>query len=68
MRRILIIVAPALCAIAAAAGVWAQEGSAPPQPNLTKSAPAWLGFMVMVILLALVLGVSLLPSKRGHQD
>ena len=45
----------------------AQEGS-PMQPNLTRVAPAWLGFIFMVLLLALVVGVSLMPSKRGHQD
>ncbi len=44
------------------------QGSAPPQPILTRSAPAWIGFLFMVILLAIVLGVSLMPSKRGHQD
>ena len=68
MRKLLTVLAPALCAIATATAAWAQDGSSPPQPNLNKSAPAWLGFLVMVILLALVLGVSLLPSKRGHQD
>jgi hypothetical protein len=28
----------------------------------------WLGFVVMFLLTALVVGVSLMPSKRGHQD
>ncbi len=68
MRKLLTVLAPALFAIATATAAWAQDGNAPPQPNLNKSVPAWLGFLVMVILLALVLGVSLLPSKRGHQD
>ncbi len=44
------------------------EDSVPRQPSLTRSAPAWVGFLLMVILLTIVLGVSLMPSKRGHQD
>ena len=44
----------------------AQEG--PPQPSLTRGAAPWVGYAVMFLLVALVLGVSLLPSKRGHQD
>ena len=44
------------------------QDAAPPQPNLTRSAPPWVGFFFMVILLTVVLGVSLLPTKRSHQD
>ena len=44
------------------------QGSAPPSPSLSKWAPPWVGYIVTVVLLALVLGVSLMPSKRGHQD
>ncbi len=66
MRKHLIRLTPTLCVLVIAADVLAQ--AAPPQPNLSKSAPAWLGFGVMLILLAVVLGVSLMPSKRGHQD
>ncbi len=66
MRKHLVRLAPTLCALVIAADAWAQ--AAPPQPNLSKSVPAWMGFGVMLILLALVLGVSLMPSKRGHQD
>ena len=43
--------------------------TAPPQPSpLQSAAPPWVGFFFMGLLLALVLGVSLMPSKRGHQD
>lgn len=42
--------------------------AAPPQPALRKSAPVWLGYLVMFVLLLGVVLVSLLPSKRGHQD
>ena len=44
------------------------QSAAPPQPALSRSAPVWIGFFFMVILLTIVLGVSLIPSKRGHQD
>ena len=57
----------ALAAVAVLAPVTALA-TAPPQPSLTKSAPPWVGFIFMGVLLALVLGVSLMPSKRGHQD
>jgi len=46
--------------------VWAQQAA--PQPNVRKSPAPWLGMLVMFLLLAIVLGVSLMPSKRGHQD
>lgn len=46
----------------------AQESTAAPQPNLQKSPPVWLGLMVIFILLVLVITVSLMPSRRGHQD
>ncbi len=42
--------------------------TAPPQPTLNRSPAAWIGYMIMIVLLAMVIVVSLLPSKRGHQD
>ena len=47
--------------------VWAQAG-APQAPILKKSPPVWLGFLVMALLLIIVMFVSLMPSKRSHQD
>jgi hypothetical protein len=46
----------------------AQRAEAPPQPSLSGSPPVWLGYLIMFVLLAVVLAVSLMPSKRGHQD
>jgi FtsH-binding integral membrane protein len=59
----------------AAAALWvigavapAAHASPPPQPGLSHVAAPWLGYVFMVVLLALVLGVSLMPARRGHQD
>ncbi|MCP3902877.1 MAG: hypothetical protein GY715_04500 [Planctomycetes bacterium] len=46
----------------------AQEQSAPPQPSLKRYAPEWIGYLVVAVLMIVVLAVSLMPSKRGHQD
>ena len=45
---------------------WAQDVA--PQPDLRQSPQVWVGYFFMVLLAAAVMGVSLLPSKRGHQD
>lgn len=48
---------------------WAQQSSAAaPQPSLQKSPPVWLGLLVIFLLLVAVVMVSLMPSRRGHQD
>jgi hypothetical protein len=44
------------------------QAAAPPAPILKKSPPVWLGFLVMALLLIIVMFVSLMPSKRSHQD
>lgn len=51
----------------APAVAWAQS-AAPPEPGLRRTAAPWVGYLVIFVLLALVLAVSLIPSKRGHQD
>jgi len=40
----------------------------PDPPGLSKTPAPWVGYIVMFLLLAGVVGVSLMPSKRGHQD
>jgi hypothetical protein len=59
----------AVCSMALAlltTAAHAQEAA--PQPNLLKAPPVWLGLLVMFILLAMAITVSLMPSKRSHQD
>ncbi len=46
----------------------AQDTQAAPQPSLQKSPPIWLGILVIFIMLVLVVTVSLMPSRRSHQD
>lgn len=41
--------------------------AAAPAPTATKASPAWLGYLLVFILLAAVVSVSLMPSKRSHQ-
>ena len=41
----------------------------PPAPGTNKNAPdVWIGMLLMVVLAAIVLAISLMPSRRGHQD
>lgn len=59
--------------LGATAIVWALPAIAlaqdnPDPPNLSRTPAPWLGYVIMFVLLALVVGVSLMPSKRGHQD
>jgi hypothetical protein len=56
-------------ALAAVAPSFAQSNpNAPPDPRVQNTAPAWIGYAAMFILVAAVLAVSLYPSKRSHQD
>jgi hypothetical protein len=50
------------------AAAWAQAVGAPPQPKLTKVPQVWVGLLIMFALLVVVVGISLMPSRRGHQD
>jgi hypothetical protein len=55
-----------LAGVPAPAVAWAQD--VVPQPELRRAPQVWVGYFFMVLLAAAVMGVSLLPSKRGHQD
>ncbi|MCH8152156.1 MAG: hypothetical protein IH830_07270 [Planctomycetes bacterium] len=72
MRRFSRLVVRAVSAITISAAIlapaiaWAQQTVDP--PTLRRSQPVWLGYLIIVVLLALVMLVSLMPSKRGHQD
>ena len=42
--------------------------SAAPQPQVPSSAPAWQGYAILFGLIAVVIFISLMPSKRSHLD
>jgi hypothetical protein len=65
MKHRLATAAVAAVAVMAPAVALAQEV---PQPTLKHNPPVWLGYLVMFGMAVVVLVVSLIPSKRGHQD
>ena len=40
----------------------------PPNPSLRKAPAAWMGIGLMFIFFGVVITISLISSKRGHQD
>jgi len=57
-----------LLAVFSPAVVLAQGTSTPDQPSLRNAPKPWMGYLIIVVLLAVVMAISLMPSKRGHQD
>ncbi len=51
-------------ALLAPASVWA----APPQPGLSRTPSPLMGFGLMFLLAIVVVAISIMPSKRSHQD
>ena len=55
--------------ICAATASVAEASAVPPQPgNLSRSPHVLVGMLIMFVLFAAVVTISLMPSKRGHQD
>ncbi len=46
----------------------APAAPAPPTPGKPDEPPLVMNYFVMLIILAVVIGANLIPSKRGHQD
>ncbi|MDG2292249.1 MAG: hypothetical protein P8L37_06290 [Phycisphaerales bacterium] len=41
----------------------------PPTPGSNRDAPAaWVGMLLMFIIVAIIITISMMPSRRGHQD
>ncbi len=54
---------------AAAVAQPGQQGLQPPIPSPPLTAPSHpLQMAIAIVLLVLVIGVNMIPSKRGHQD
>lgn len=54
-----------------AAPAFGQEGGAtivPPRPGKADTPGVVLPYLLGVVIVGLVVGANLLPSKRGHQD
>ncbi|MEC9373494.1 MAG: hypothetical protein VYC34_06605, partial [Planctomycetota bacterium] len=43
-------------------------GLRPPVPQRPKDPPRWIYYITVAAMGAAAIGVSILPSKRGHQD
>jgi|TARA_B110000116_G_C16770801_1_gene553217 hypothetical protein len=67
MRRIQTLLAAFLCSTLVLE-VIAMAAAIPPTPNVRKGPAAWMGFGLMFLFFAAVVLVSIMPSKRGHQD
>ena len=46
----------------------ALAAAVPPTPNVRKGPATWMGYGLMFLFFAAVILVSIMPSKRGHQD
>lgn len=58
----------ALLLTAALPAVCLAQAAAPPAPELNRNEPVWVGYAFMFLLTAAVIAISLMPSKRSHQD
>ena len=54
--------------LAAAQDAPEQERLRPPTPAREEKAPTILMMLMSAVLIAAVVGASVIPSKRGHQD
>lgn len=40
----------------------------PPTPQQVDSPPLWLYYLILIVLTGATVALSILPSKRSHQD
>ena len=45
-----------------------ESSNAPRQPTVRNLSAAWVGYAAMALIAGLVVTISLMPSKRGHQE
>jgi len=63
-----LVLVAAVCALAVCWPDVALGQDVPPAPSLRRSPPVWLGYFVIAVMLAIVIAVSLMPSKRTHLE
>ncbi len=70
LARTMQIIALAAVAFIASPTALAQdaESNAPRQPTVRNLSAAWVGYAAMALIVGLVVTISLMPSKRGHQE
>ena len=67
MKRLRTFLYAGLCSQCIASLLTAAS-NVPPEPSLRKSPAAWVGFILMFLFFGVVITISLMTSKRGHQD
>ncbi len=60
----------AWCTLVAAvpATALAQALATPREPRVSRTYPVFVGYLFMFLMIAIIIGISLMPSKRAHQD
>ena len=44
-------------------------GQPPPQPGSNQNAPAaWVGMLLMFVIVGAIITISMMPSRRDHQE
>jgi hypothetical protein len=61
-------IAAVLVTLAVTAIASAQEQLAPPQPAFEPKTSPVIGYLVIAVLFGIIVALSLMPSKRSHQD
>jgi hypothetical protein len=67
-RRITTLTLHALAVLAATLPVSHALAQAAPTPSVTRTPETWIGYAIVFGLFVIVVAVSLMPSKRSHQD
>jgi len=58
-----------LCITGATALAQRDPGAAaPPSPTTPDNPPLWIYYLLLLVLVAGSIMISIMPSKRGHQD
>jgi hypothetical protein len=62
------LVAAALMTACIAPAVHAQNAVKPPTPRKSDDPPYIWNIFVLIVVVGVIFGANMIPSKRGHQD